>query len=126
MKRIASALLAVLALTASLHAQVAPYIYAPTIGTSSSQVLSQNPLRKRLIFVNPNATANVAVCPIGPTRTGATITPAINGAGCITILPLGSFTVDGAIGSGPLLSMPSAWNAIASAGSSALTILEFE
>lgn len=109
-------------------AQVPPYVYPVTLGTSSVQVLPANPARKRVIFVNPNATALVAVCPLGPTRnTSVIVVAVINGAGCVTILPYSSFTVDGSSGgAGPPLSFPSAWVGIANAGSSALTIYEFE
>ena len=116
-----------LALVCSAAAQVPPYVYAITLGTSSVQVLPADTLRKRVIFVNPNATALVAVCPAGPScKDGSAIAPAINGAGCRTILPYDLFTVDGSTASGPQQFMPSAWLGIASAGSSALTILEFE
>jgi flavoprotein len=124
-KLLASLLL--LAGVAGTHAQVPPYVYPVTLGTSSIQVLPVNPLRKRVIFVNPNATALVAVCPFGPARnTNVAVVAAINGAGCRTILPYDAFTVDGSGAAGPQLSMPSAWVGIASAVSSALTILEFE
>jgi flavoprotein len=107
--------------------QVPPYVYPVTLGTTSVQVLPINPARKRVIFVNPNATALVAVCPLGPARnTNVAVVAAINGAGCRTILPYDAFTVDGSGASGPQLYMPSAWVGIASAGSSALTVLEFE
>jgi flavoprotein len=121
------ALLLLLAGAVSASAQVPPYVYPVTLGTSSTQVLPVNPARKRVIFVNPNATALVAVCPAGPARnTGATVTAAINGAGCRTILPYDAFVVDGSGASGPQLYMPAAWVGIASAAASALTILEFE
>jgi hypothetical protein len=108
-------------------AQVPPYVYNIALGTSSVQILAVDTLRKRLIFINPNASASVAVCPAGPDRkTGLAITAAINGGGCATISPGGSFTVESSNGSGPVLNMPSAWVGIASAGSSALTIFEFE
>lgn len=128
MRQIALAIALVLGLATGAPAQVPPYVYAITIGTVSTQVLAVNTLRKRLIFINPNATALVAVCPSGPTRNASSaVTAVINGAGCVTILPYGSFTADGSSGgSGPQLSMPSAWLGIASAGASSLTILEFE
>jgi flavoprotein len=113
----------------SAFAQVPPYVYPVTLGTSSVQILPVNPERKRLFFHNPNATALVAVCPVGPARVtgGVAVVAAINGAGCRTILPLDAFTVDGSSGgSGPPLYMPSAWLGIASAASSGLTVLEFE
>lgn len=113
--------------SAPAFAQQAPYVYGPTLGTSSVQILGNNPARKRLLFFNPNDTAKVAVCPLGPTRnTSVIVVAVVNGAGCVTILPYSSFTVDGAAASGPQLSMPSAWVGIASAGGSALTIYEFE
>lgn len=127
MRQIALAIALVLGLANGAPAQVPPYVYAITIGTVSSQVLAVNTLRKRLIFINPNATALVAVCPSGPTRNASSaVTAVINGAGCTTILPYGSLTIDGSGASGPQLSMPSAWLGIASAGASALTIYEFE
>ena len=113
-KLLASLLL--LAGVAGTHAQVPPYVYPVTLGTSSIQVLPVNPLRKRVIFVNPNATALVAVCPLGPARnTNVAVVAIINGAGCVTVLPYSSFTLDNGEGSGaPPLSIPSAWVGIAS------------
>jgi hypothetical protein len=109
-------------------AQVPPYVYAITLGTSSIQVLPANTLRKRVLFVSPNATALVAVCPAGPTRVsgGVAVVAAINGAGCRTILPYDAFVVDGAEAGGPQLYMPSAWVGIGSTASTALTVFEFE
>jgi hypothetical protein len=107
--------------------QIAPYIYGPTVGTTPTQILRVNPSRKRLIFMNPNAGATVAVCPSGPDRaTGQPIVPSIGGAGCFPLLPYGSFTVDGSAPSGPMLFMSSSWNGVASANGSSLSILEFE
>lgn len=113
------------------HAQqVPPFTYPQTLGTSSVTVLPVNPSRKKVIFHNPNATALIAVCPVGPTRAvgGSTslITAAINGAGCITLLPYDRVEVSGSTASGPQQSMGSAWVGIASAGGSAITIYEFE
>lgn len=107
-------------------AQVPPYVYALTVGTAQIQVIGANTARKRLIFHNPNDQAKVAVCPAGPTRTGATVTAAINGAGCITILPYDRVEISGSTASGPQQSMPSAWVAIASSPASSLTIIELE
>lgn len=127
MRKIALAFALLFGLANGAAAQVPPYVYAITIGTVSAQILAANTLRKRAIFVNPNATASVAVCPSGPTRNaGATVTAVINGPGCVTILPYGSLTIDGGSAAGPQLSMPSAWLGIASAGASSLTIIEFE
>jgi flavoprotein len=117
----------VIGLANGAAAQVPPYVYPVTLGTTSVQVLPVNPARKRVIFVNPNATALVAVCPSGPSRnTNVIVTAIINGAGCKTILPFDAFVVDGSGASGPQLYMPSAWVGIASTVSSSLTVLEFE
>lgn len=118
--------MALVAATPALAQQVPPYVYPLTIGTSSTPILAANPSRKKLIFHNPNDTAKVAICPVGPSRsTGASITAVINGAGCITILPYDRLEVTSGLPSGPQ-SMGSAWVGIASAGASALTIWEFE
>ena len=123
MKRILVAL-ALLLIPAAALAQVPPYDYPLTIGTSPSQVLfGPNNARRRLVFFNPNATAIVAVCPALSRVNSAPIVCAVNGAGSVTILPYASFTVDGVGQNGAL---PSSWNAIASAPGSALSILEFE
>lgn len=118
---------AVLAATPALAQQIPPYVYPVTIGTSSTSILAANPSRKKLIFHNPNDTAKVAVCPVGPSRAtgGVNITAVINGAGCVTMLPYDRFEVTSGLPSGPQ-SMGSAWVGIASAGGSALTIWEFE
>jgi flavoprotein len=121
------ATLLLLAGAVAAFAQVPPYVYPVTLGTSSVQILPVNPARKRVMFINPNATALLAVCPLGPARnTNVAVVAAINGAGGRTILPYDAFTVDGSGASGPQLYMPSAWIAIASTAASALTILEFE
>jgi hypothetical protein len=123
MKRILVALALLLAPSIAF-AQTPPYDYPLTIGTSPVQVLSgPNNARRRLVFANPNATAIVAVCPKLSRVNSAPIVCAVNGAGSITILPYASFTVDGVGQNGAL---PSAWNGIASAPGSALSILEFE
>jgi flavoprotein len=129
MRKIAFAIAVILGLANGAAAQqVPPHVYPVTLGTTSVQVLPINPARKRVIFVNPNATALVAVCPVGPARVtgGVAVVAVINGAGCRTILPYDAFTVDGSGASGPQLYMPSAWVGIASAVSSSLTVLEFE
>lgn len=110
--------------------QVPPYTYPQTVGTSSVSILPANPARKKLIFHNPNDSAKVAVCPVGPTRaaggSAAQIVAVINGAGCVTLLPYDRWEVSGSTASGPQQAMGSAWVGIASSGSSALTIYEFE
>jgi hypothetical protein len=122
--------LLLLMLALPVHAQTPPYVYPISIGTSSITVLAADPTsqRKKLIFHNPNDSAKIAVCPVGPPRVSslgtANIMAVINGAGCITILPYGSFEVPGIVGAGPQLNLSSAWVGISSAGGSALTIIE--
>lgn len=119
-----------LCLAAPALAQSPPFTYPATIGTSSVTILAANPARKKLIFHNPNDVAKIAVCPVGPNRTAnastTLIVAVINGAGCITILPYGQVEISGSSASGPQQAMSSAWVGIASAGGSALTVLEFE
>lgn len=131
MMRLATIILALCLATAALAQQVPPYTYPLTIGASSVTILPANPARKKLIFHNPNDTAKIAVCPVGPTRavggSPALIVAAINGAGCITLLPYDRLNLDnGAAASNPPLSMGSVWVGIASAGGSALTVWEWE
>lgn len=130
MKRLAAALLAFCLAAPALAQQLPPFTYPQTIGTSSTTILAANPARKKLIFHNPNDTAKIAVCPVGPTRvaqgSAALIVAIINGAGCTTLLPYDRFEVSGSTASGPQQAMGSAWVGIASAGGSAITIWEFE
>ena len=130
MKYLAAAAVA-LCLASAAHAQqVPPFTYPQTLGTSSVPVLPANPARKKVIFHNPNDSAKIAVCPVGPTRavggSTALITAAINGAGCLTLLPYQTQEISGSTASGPQQSMGSAWVGIASAGGSAISIFEFE
>lgn len=123
-------LLAVLAFCGAAQAQTPPYTYPQTIGTSSVTILPANPARKKLVFHNPNDTAKIAVCPVGPTRavggSAALIVAVINGSGCVTLLPYDRWEVSGSTASGPQQAMGSAWVGIASAGGSTLTVYEFE
>jgi hypothetical protein len=111
-------------------AQSPPFTYPQTIGTSSVSILATNPARKKLIFHNPHDVAKVAVCPVGPNRTAnssqSLVVAVINGAGCLTLLPYQTQEVSGSTASGPQQAMGSPWVGIASAGGSAITILEFE
>jgi hypothetical protein len=118
-----------LLLAAPAAAQEPPYVYAVTVGTAAVQVLPMNTARKRLIFFNPNATAVVAVCPAGPTRSApsAPLAPAsVNAPGCMTLLPYAEFTVDAGLSPGPVMNMDTPWLAIANTAGSALTIWELE
>lgn len=119
-----------LLLSSAAFAQSPPFTYPQIIGSSSVTILAANPARKKLVFHNPNDTAKVAVCPVGPTRavggSASLIVAVINGAGCLTLLPYQTQEVSGSTASGPQQSMGSAWVGIASAGGSALTVWEFE
>jgi hypothetical protein len=129
-RSIVAAIAAACICSAALAQQVPPFTYPQTIGTSSTAILAANPARKKLIFSNPNDTAKIAVCPVGPTRavggSASQIVAVINGAGCITLLPYDRWEISGSTASGPQQAMGSAWVGIASAGSSAITIYEFE
>ena len=57
MKMIVAVAFLVLGFCWPAAAQVAPYVYPISLGTSQVQVLGQNPARKKLIFHNPNDTA---------------------------------------------------------------------
>jgi hypothetical protein len=130
MTRLAAAILALCITSVALAQQVPPFSYPQTIGTSSVAILAANPARKKLIFHNPNDSAKIAVCPIGPNRTAqssqALIVAVINGAGCVTILPYGQLEISGSTASGPQQQMGSAWVGIASAPGSAFTVYEWE
>jgi hypothetical protein len=130
MKRLGAALFFFCLSASAFAQQVPPYTYPQTIGASSVSILPANPNRKKLIFSNPNATALIAVCPVGPTRavggSPSLIVAAIGGPGCLTLLPYQTQEISGSTASGPQQAMGTAWVGIASAGSSALTILEFE
>jgi len=102
-----------------------PFDYPPTLTTTPQQVLPIDTARRRIIFFNPSATATIAFCPSGVTRAGVTFTCAVNGAGSITLLPLGSFVLDGGTEQGPPLSMGAAWMGV-STGSAPATLFEFE
>jgi hypothetical protein len=107
-----------------------PNIFPVVLGTSSVTVLPANPVRSKVIFHNPNPTALVAVCPVGPPNVPGSpqipIVAVIGGAGCVTILPYDRFEVTGPVTGGTSGSrFGAAWVGIASAPASALTILEF-
>ncbi|WP_316228629.1 hypothetical protein [Bradyrhizobium sp. SZCCHNR1045] len=130
MKHLAVLSAALAALIGSARAQDArtfsPYAYAPTVGTTPAQVAPANPLRKKIIFFNPNASAKVAICLPTTRGGGAQIACAIGGSGSVTLLPYGSFELDaGAVGNGAM-TMGSAWNGVADTPSSALTVIEME
>jgi hypothetical protein len=100
-----------------------PYTHPAVVGTSSALAIAANQMRARIEFYNSSDTAKIAVCPTISRTAVPTITCAVNGAGSITLLPYQSYRVDSVGQSGHV---QSAWNAIASAGGSSLTIFEWE
>jgi hypothetical protein len=130
MNRLLVGALAFLALTAAADGQnqslPQPFDYPPILSTTPIQVLTIDPARRRIVFFNPSSTATIAFCPSQVTRAGATFTCAVNGAGSITLIPLGSFVLDGGTPQGPPLAMGAAWFGVASAASTPATVMEFE
>lgn len=108
---------------ASAQTPALPYTYPVTVGTGSAQAIGVNTNRRRIEFYNSSDTAKIAVCPTFARTLTPTIVCTVNGPGSITLLPYQSYRVDG-VGGAPQVN--SAWNAIASAGASALTIFEWE
>jgi hypothetical protein len=92
---------------------VSPIGYGITnLGNASQQVIGANPVRRRLVFWNPNPLNTIWLCP------GAG--PATKGGGSVPLFP----------SSGPYdatdENVNNAWQAIADAGTNqGLTILEF-
>jgi hypothetical protein len=127
MRRSLLSALALLALSVTAKAQSLgpPWDYNPTLTATPQQVLPADPVRRRIIFSNPSATVTIAFCPSQVTRAGATFACAVNGAGSITLLPYGSFVLDGGTPTGPPLSMSAAWFGVATASAPA-TVMEFE
>jgi hypothetical protein len=111
--------------TAKAQSLGPPWDYPPTLTATPQQVLPVDPARRRIIFANPSATATIAFCPSQVTRDGSTFACAVNGAGSITLTPLGSFVLDGGTPTGPPLAMGAAWFGVSTASAPA-TIFEFE
>lgn len=89
---------------------------AAGIGTASIQAIGVNTARRTITFHNPNnaSGANLFVCQ-ALTIAGTPLDAAIDGAGSFTIFPGSSLTFTGSVGG--------AWNVIASAPGSNLTII---
>jgi len=121
----AVAILAALLFASAVFAQTPamPFTDPVSVGTSSALVVGVNPQRARIEFVNNSDTAKIAVCPTISRTATPTITCTANGPRSITLLPYQSYRVDG-VGHWPQVN--SAWNAIASAPGSALTLFEWE
>jgi hypothetical protein len=101
-------------------------VHGGTVGTSAIQAAAANTLRRKIVFINPNATAIIAFCPAGPNRdTGATVTCAVNGPGSLTLQPNTGFVLLASNGS-DRLTMSSAWNVVANSGGSSWTIWDME
>jgi hypothetical protein len=70
---------------------VAPLRLSPGPRPDADPSLAARSAASRIIFVNPCKTVSIAFCPSGVTRAGVAFTCAVNGAGSVTLLPLGSF-----------------------------------
>jgi|SRR6516165_9999804 hypothetical protein len=117
---------ALMAVASAAWSQSPPFVHAATVGVTPIQAAPANPLRKKIVLFNPNATAVLAFCPAGPNRdTGLPVTCAVNGAGSITLQPNSGLVLQGSNGY-ERLSMSSAWNVVANTGGSAYTFLDLE
>lgn len=87
-------------------------VTAATVGVASAQCIGQNLTRTRIIFANQSATATIAIC---PTSFGAAV---LGAAGAINLGPGAVLILDGEVVS------VDAFNAIATAASTPLTIWE--
>jgi hypothetical protein len=104
-----------------------PIGYGTVVGLASGPVLPPNPSRGGLIFVNPNSSAVVAICPSvvaiqaqdgsgnWPQAVGVA---AIGGAGSITLNPGDKFILDN-------IQCTGGWNGITNTLNGVLTVLEF-
>lgn len=102
-------------LIGNASAQVPPDAYSVALGATPIEILPTFPGRKKVTFHNQNDHAQVAVCP----RVLSGTTVEINGAGCVTIAPDGRLNVSGGL-------QQSAWDGVASAPASAITITELK
>jgi hypothetical protein len=92
-----------------------PINYAVAVGVTSIQVIGSNSNRKQLIFHNPHATFQVAVC-CAQDSTGANQPAVMNGKGSFVILPLSTLIFD--------RQPTSAFNGISNNAGGQLTIFE--
>jgi hypothetical protein len=76
-------------------------------------------------FCEPVRDRDDRVLPVSGDARRLTFACAVNGAGSITLTPLGSFVLDGGTPTGPPLAMGAAWFGISTASAPA-TIFEFE
>lgn len=92
-------------------------VQGATVGTASQQMMTIDTQRASITFHNPNLTSQAVlfVCP-ATAANGAALPAAVDGAGSFAVLPGSSVTfVGSAVGC--------AWNAVASAGGSHLSII---
>lgn len=96
-----------------------PVGWGVTVGLTAAQAIPMNPSRQAIMFVNASGSAAIAICPavVNLGAGAAPGVPVIGGAGSITMSPGDKFIVD-------TLNCTTAWEAIASAAGSQLTILE--
>ena len=96
-----------------------------TLTTTSQQVLpATGTNRRRLVFINPSKTANIAYCPATRGDVSAVLPAVVNGAGSITLTPLTWYQHEGSTGFN-VLDINVAFNGISDTNPSPLTILEY-
>jgi hypothetical protein len=118
-------IVAALLVAAPAHAQRVTPTNLGTAGTVTQVALGDG-LRKRIVFHNPNAVANIWVCPALSSLSNA-ITCAAGVAGSFAVIPRGNFTLDGnAILGGPGAAMGQAWNAVSDTNNASITVLELD
>ena len=91
---------------------VSPNCTLATVGTAAAQIIGSNIVRRGITFANPSATATVWIAPAGVALLANTGIPLFPGA-TFAIQASGDYQAN------------CAWQAIASAPGSPLTILEF-
>jgi hypothetical protein len=102
-----------------------PYVHGGTLGTTQSVVVPYDPLslRRKLIFLNPNASIAIAYCTVGPDRdTAQPVTCAINGPWSITLQPNQRFEITGW---GVEITLPSAWYGVAASAGANYAVIEY-
>jgi hypothetical protein len=107
-----------MAIEPSINQNYAVQITSPvgstvTVGTVSVAAIGANPRRRGIVFVNPNTSVTLYVCPNNQT--------AVIGEG-IPVFPGGMVQL---VGDGKLINYNCGWNAIAASGAAnKLTVLE--
>jgi hypothetical protein len=91
---------------------LSPNCTLATVGTAAAAVVAANPTRRGLSFSNPSSTATIYLAPLGVALSAGLGVPLLPGA-------------TQAFQAGGNFQINCGWQAVASAASSPLTILEF-